>query len=59
MCVCVCVCQARDNGGVQDRQTLDHRRRCVAAVEAEDEGGRAAEEKTQRRSLKFNGTGGR
>lgn len=53
--VYVCV-PTRDNGAVQDRQTLDHRRRRVGPVAAEDEGERVREKKTGRRSLKFDGT---
>ena len=53
MCVCV---PPRNNGAVQDRQTLDHRRRCVAAADAEDDGKRAREKKTGRRSLNLDGT---
>lgn len=46
----------RDNGAVQDRQTVDQRRRCVAAVDAEDDGKRAGGKTTERRSLNFDGT---
>lgn len=44
----------RDNGAAQDR--LDHRRRFVAAVDAEDELKRAGEKTTERRSFKFDWT---
>ncbi len=53
----MCVCQHGITAPYKtDRQTVDQRRRCVAAVDAEDDGKRAGEKTTERRSLNFDGT---